>query len=61
MVAGKLFADYENGEGKISLTGFFKEESNLLKADVLQDWIYFLQQEYDKACSDLLGSGDSNG
>jgi len=49
MKAGDLMANYECGEGSISLTPEFNYENSLLKLDVLSDWIYDLQEEYDKA------------
>jgi hypothetical protein len=49
MKAGDLMANYECGEGSISLTLEFNYENSLLKLDVLSDWIYDLQEEYDKA------------
>lgn len=53
MKAGKLKVCYESGEGSIRLTPEFSSEGSLLKMDVLSDWIYDLQEEYDKAKSDL--------
>jgi hypothetical protein len=49
MKAGDLMANYECGEGSISLTPEFNYENSLLKLDVLSDWIYDLQEKYDKA------------
>ena len=42
MKAGDLMANYECGEGSISLTPEFNYENSLLKLDVLSDWIYDL-------------------
>jgi len=53
MKAGDLKASYDSGEGSIRLTPEFNSEGPLLKMDVLSDWIYDLQEEYDKARGDL--------
>ena len=53
MKAGDLKANYECGEGSIRLTPEFNSENSLLKMDVLSDWIYDLQEEYDKARLEL--------
>ena len=58
MKAGDLMANYECGEGSISLTPEFNYENSLLKLDVLSDWIYDLQEEYDKARLKLNKKGD---
>ena len=52
-----LRVDYKNGEGEIHLDQRFKESEAILRADVLKDWIYDLQNEYDKALIELRKGG----
>jgi hypothetical protein len=43
-----LKADWFNGEGKIGNLKEWREQHNcVLRADLLQDWIYDLQMEYE--------------
>ena len=42
----KLKADREFGEGSIKISHSFKKHNSLLQADLLQDWIALLQDEY---------------
>jgi hypothetical protein len=44
-----LKADFSNGEGSIGNVAEWRENEPLLRADILKDWIYELQQEYDLA------------
>jgi len=44
----KLLANWGSGEGKIRLTPEWKIESPLMKLDLLQDWIFLLEREYDR-------------
>jgi len=55
MKVGKLKASIDNGEGSISLGSEFSNENALWKMDVLSDWIYDLEEEYEKAKLDLNG------
>ena len=43
----KLIADWDSGEGKIRLPPGWKIESPLMKLDLLKDWIFFLEKEYN--------------
>ena len=43
-----LIADYEFGEGNIKLNDRFLESSRLMQIDLLKDWIYDLEKEYEK-------------
>ena len=47
-VGGKLVADYEFGEGNIKMSERFLESSGLMQIDLLKDWIYDLEKEYEK-------------
>jgi len=49
----KLVTDYENGSGSVELSDRFKDADPLLRADILQDWIDELYQEYEKAVSEM--------
>ena len=46
---GTLWADMDCGEGEVTLNILLDEESDLFRADVIQDWIGLLQREYDLA------------
>ena len=46
---GPLWADMDCGEGEVTLNILLDEESDLFRADVIQDWIGLLQREYDLA------------
>lgn len=43
---GTLWADFETGEGDVTLSEAFCEEDLLFQADVLSDWIGCLKAEY---------------
>ena len=47
-VGVKLVADYECGEGNIKMSERFLESSGLMQIDLLKDWIYDLEKEYEK-------------
>ena len=47
-VGVKLVADYEFGEGNIKMSERFLESSGLMQIDLLKDWIYDLEKEYEK-------------
>jgi hypothetical protein len=49
----KLKASFDNGEGSISVPESFKNCYPLLKADILKDWIYDLEEEYKKARQEM--------
>lgn len=49
-----LKADFENGEGAVKLPDDFLNEDPLLRADILKDWLYFLEIEYGKANGEML-------
>jgi hypothetical protein len=44
----------DSGEGTLALSQRFLDESNLFKADVLQDWINGLTYEYNKVLEEGL-------
>jgi hypothetical protein len=46
---GTLWADYETGEGDVTITLEFCDESWLMRADLLQDVIKLLTREYEQA------------
>jgi hypothetical protein len=48
-----LKIDWEGGYGGIDLDQKFKADHPMLRADVLQDWIVLLTEEYSKARVDL--------
>lgn len=52
---GTLWADYNTGEGDVTLTIEFCEEDWLMRADILQDVIGLLNREYEKALKELEG------
>ena len=49
----RLIADYENGEGKVRLGDEFKSQSALMRADILKDWIFELEERYAEARRDM--------
>ena len=46
---GTIWADYDDGDGDVTLTVGFLNEAPLMKADILGDAIGLLQREYDLA------------
>ena len=48
----KLREDQECGEGEVVFDQAFLDADWLYRADVLKDWIYDLQKEYDRALDD---------
>jgi hypothetical protein len=49
-----LLADFMNGEGSIgNIKNWRKNNYAMLRADLLQDWIALLQDEYNLAMNDL--------
>lgn len=53
MRSGGLNANYNTGEGDITLSPKFMEQDALFRADVLRDWIYDLTQLYEEARSNI--------
>lgn len=43
-----LKANFETGEGEIGNLEAWREHNSLLRLDLLKDWIYDLEQEYNK-------------
>jgi hypothetical protein len=43
-----LKIDTDNGEGEFKVIKEFKELNNLIKLDIMRDWIWDLKQEYNK-------------
>ncbi|CAB4122561.1 hypothetical protein UFOVP32_37 [uncultured Caudovirales phage] len=50
---GTLWLNQDAGEGDVTLTLEFVEESPLFRLDVLKDVIYFLKLEYESASKDM--------
>lgn len=48
-----LKASFETGEGCIGNIEKWRENSALMRADLLKDWIYDLELEYEKALVDF--------
>ena len=49
-----LKANFFNGEGDIgNIENWRRDNYPLLRADILQDWIGLLEQEYDVALEDM--------
>jgi len=48
-----LKADFFNGEGSIGNIEKWREHDPLLRADILNDWIYELSEEYNYAVENL--------
>ena len=49
-----LKANFDSGEGSIgNLEKFRACHDGLMRADLLKDWIYFLEQEYDLALEQM--------
>jgi hypothetical protein len=49
----QLIADLDNGVGEIGNRIKFQELPALLRADILRDWIFLLEQEYEIATSNI--------
>ena len=47
-----LCANFDSGEGHIGNLDNWNKLDWLLRADLLKDWIYFLEIEYEKALND---------
>ena len=45
----KLLADFVNVEGRIGNVDLWRTNDSLVRADILRDWIYDLEQEYNLA------------
>ena len=52
-----LKASFETGEGTIGNLEAWREHGALLRADLLKDWIWLLQREYDIATDQEFNSG----
>ena len=50
---GYLKADREIGQGSIKLPEDWNQQSDLWRADVAQDWLYEILDEYNKARQEL--------
>ena len=50
-----LKANFETGEGGIGNLEAWREHNPLLRLDLLKDWIYDLQSEYDMTHKELFG------
>lgn len=44
----KLVANWDSGEGCLNIPIEWQIESQLMKLDLLKDWIHFLEIEYNK-------------
>jgi len=44
---GSLEVDFEKEEGRISFDAKFKQQDDILKLDILQDWLGFLESIYN--------------
>jgi hypothetical protein len=53
-----LKANFETGEGDIGNIEKWSENEALLRADILKDWIYLLQVEYDVAHQEAFNRGN---
>jgi hypothetical protein len=60
MIGAKLTlkANFETGEGDIGNIEKWSEHEPLLRADILKDWIYLLQIEYDIAHQEAFKRGN---
>jgi hypothetical protein len=48
-----LKADFASGQGEIGNIDKWRNHHALLRADILQDWIALLTQEYDIALNEM--------
>lgn len=53
-----LKANFQTGEGDIGNIDKWAENEPILKIDMLSDWIYLLQIEYDKAYQEAWGKNN---
>lgn len=53
MKAPRLIADVEHGEGSLKFSDAWHSEDALLRADLLKDWLYDLNNEYNRALIDF--------
>jgi len=44
---------YDTAETNVTLSSRFRSQPALFRADVLKDWIYILEREYDIAVADM--------
>lgn len=54
---GTLWADMDTGEGDVTLN-ILIDEDPLLRADVLKDWIFLLEREYELAVEQMFDGID---
>ena len=54
-IAIELIADFDSGEGSISIRQEFEQENTLMKLDLLKDWIAQIQTEYDNELKNFSG------
>jgi len=47
-----LKADFDSGEGDVLFPKQWHVNNDLLKSDILKDWVNLLTQDYDKAMAD---------
>lgn len=43
-----LKADWKDVEGTIKVSEYFDSAPDIVKLDLLKDWMYFLQKKYDE-------------
>jgi hypothetical protein len=56
MKTNKLFTiNLDDGKGSFKPTKEFKNLNPLLKCDILKDWFYDVQKEYNKSVEELEG------
>jgi hypothetical protein len=54
MIKPTFKANFDSGEGSIgNLEKFREAHDGLMRADLLKDWIYFLEIEYQQALDDM--------
>jgi hypothetical protein len=61
MKAPKLKASREFGEGRVEFPDDWLEHSAILRADILKDWIWELEKQYNRAVFDMTTRDDAEG
>ena len=56
-----LCLDFESVEGNLGNLENWRKQDGLFRADILQDWIGLLQQEYELALKDMRKEEKYNG
>ena len=55
-----LHANYETGEGRVSVPNGWEEMDAILRADLLRDWLYDMEKLYKQATKEIFPQGEKS-